>query len=568
MQENYQGFLFTKKAPSTYSWIGGSSGPNDYPTLYGIRILKNGTEVFKQTDIATTQDWTLESFNFEGNPAFEINSTTTFSFELRAYCRVGNGASTSVWDIDEFSVEGCCGSTNEIDLELTKMANVSEAANGDLVTYTISVINQGPGDATGVSVSDVLPAGVSYSSSSPSKGTFTSGSTSLGSIEVSVGSSTDDAEENVSSGNVNHTSSDLELTQESSTQLIGMRFQNLDIPAGVVITNAYIQFTVDEVADVATDLIIQAQDTDDATTFSTTNADISSRATTSANVPWSPPAWNTVGEAGSDQQTPDLSAIVQEIVNRGGWNAGNDMVFIVSGSGKRVAESYDGSTTAAPTLTVEYINGGVWNIGSLANGEIATLGIEVVIDDISNPITNFAQVQTANEDDIDSTPGNDMNNLADEDDEDDVTILPAMDGCNEVLVQYTGDCNDPEDSYPPSNVAGCIIASDLAPSAGASYASCAGEIVCFASLSTDLVFAMIATEAMEFNHLVGDFLYPVDISTAGGPSNDPTCPATFSFGIEIYKNAVLQETLNSSVPKDMLTTQSFSLSTPSNFDQW
>ena len=311
-----------------------------------------------------------------------------------------------------------------IDLELTKTANVTEAANGDLVTYTISVTNQGPGDATGVSVSDVLPAGVSYSSSSPSKGTFTSGSTSLGSIEVSVGSSTDDAEEKVSSGNVNLTSSDLEMTEESSTQLIGMRFQNLDIPAGAVITNAYIQFTVDEVANIATNLIIQGEDIDDAVTFSTTTNDISSRSTTTANVSWNPAAWNTVGEAGSNQQTPDLSPIVQEIVNRGGWNAGNDMVFIVSGSGKRVAESYNGSTTAAPKLTVEFINGGLWNIGSLANGETATLDIEVVIDDISSPITNFAQVETADQDDVDSTPGNDTNGTPDEDDEDDVTITP------------------------------------------------------------------------------------------------------------------------------------------------
>ena len=53
-------------------------------------------------------------------------------------------------------------------------------------------------------------------------------------------------------------------------------------------------------------------------------------------------------------RTEDLSSIVQEIVNRGGWSSGNDMAFIIEGSGKRVTKSYDGARHAAPLLHVEW----------------------------------------------------------------------------------------------------------------------------------------------------------------------------------------------------------------------
>jgi hypothetical protein len=60
-----------------------------------------------------------------------------------------------------------------------------------------------------------------------------------------------------------------------------------------------------------------------------------------------------VGEAGPDQQTPDLSAILQEIVDRDGWVTGGSVVLLVTGSGKRVVESFDGRSEAAPLLHVD-----------------------------------------------------------------------------------------------------------------------------------------------------------------------------------------------------------------------
>ncbi|HHC75283.1 MAG TPA: DUF11 domain-containing protein, partial [Thiothrix sp.] len=57
-----------------------------------------------------------------------------------------------------------------------KTASPTSATSGDTVVYTITISNSGPGDATGVEVSDQLPAGVSYTSDTPSQGTYNSSS--------------------------------------------------------------------------------------------------------------------------------------------------------------------------------------------------------------------------------------------------------------------------------------------------------------------------------------------------------------------------------------------------------
>ena len=60
------------------------------------------------------------------------------------------------------------------------------------------------------------------------------------------------------------------------------------------------------------------------------------------------------GERSERQRTADLSALIQEVIALPDWQAGNALVFIISGSGERDAESYDGDPTAAPRLYVEY----------------------------------------------------------------------------------------------------------------------------------------------------------------------------------------------------------------------
>lgn len=170
----------------------------------------------------------------------------------------------------------------------------------------------------------------------------------------------DDAEEGDDGpGFMDIDSSDLELTWDhddpSRAQTIGLRFANVDVPQWTPIVAAYIQFACDEPDKNRNpfDVTIFGEAADDAGPYENTDYNISSRDRTGTSVQWvGIPDWTVEHEAGENQRTPDLSAVVQEIVDRDGWTAGNAMALILEGEGTRTAESYDGASELAPTLVI------------------------------------------------------------------------------------------------------------------------------------------------------------------------------------------------------------------------
>ncbi|HBA88143.1 MAG TPA: hypothetical protein DCZ75_09220 [Geobacter sp.] len=176
-------------------------------------------------------------------------------------------------------------------------------------------------------------------------------------VTAQVTSGNDDVEERQSGGTMYNNSSDIELVYDTTTtgnQYVGLRFTGVNVPKGKTITNAYIQFTVDEVTTAATSLTVKGQAADNAATFTTATYNVSSRAKTAASVAWSPASWSTVDAAGTAQRTPDLKGIVQEIVNRTGWAQNNAMAFIVTGTGKRTARAYESAAAKAAKLVITY----------------------------------------------------------------------------------------------------------------------------------------------------------------------------------------------------------------------
>ncbi|MBN4061575.1 choice-of-anchor D domain-containing protein [Bacteroidales bacterium AH-315-I05] len=133
---------------------------------------------------------------------------------------------------------------------------------------------------------------------------------------------------------------------------IGFRFQKIAIPQGAVVTNAYLQLHADGTDSSPMTMIFQGEANDNALTFATVFSDMSSRTRTTASVNWNVPAWTF----NVNYQTPDVSLIVQEIVNRAGWAEGNSMVFFIesTGTGSRDVESFDGDAPNAPLLVIEY----------------------------------------------------------------------------------------------------------------------------------------------------------------------------------------------------------------------
>jgi len=143
------------------------------------------------------------------------------------------------------------------------------------------------------------------------------------------------------------------MTETFTFQKIGLRFQNIPIPSGATITGAYIQFTCKEpsVSIGPSDLTIRAQTTN-AAPFIEVDSNISQRPVTLASVNWQPDEWLLEDYAGPDEKTVDLSSIVQEVVDQGSWVAGNDLAFIIDGTGVREAENFTSGT--GPSLSITY----------------------------------------------------------------------------------------------------------------------------------------------------------------------------------------------------------------------
>jgi hypothetical protein len=177
-------------------------------------------------------------------------------------------------------------------------------------------------------------------------------------VDIPLAAGSDDAEQQAS-GSVNITSSDLDMMTDGSTvqAALGLRFVDIPMPRGATVDSAYIQFTADEAHPDTTSLTIQGQAADDAATFATTKSNVTSRSRTSAGVAWTPVPWVTTGAQGVDQRTPDLAPILQELVLRPGWASGNAVAFVVTGTGKRVARSFDATKGGTPVLHVVYTTG-------------------------------------------------------------------------------------------------------------------------------------------------------------------------------------------------------------------
>src|SRR5439155_8832414 len=85
-------------------------------------------------------------------------------------------------------------------------------------------------------------------------------------VERRVAASSDDAEEPASGGQINLTSPDLQLINDTADQLVGIRFPYLAVPRGATYTNTWIQFEATGAQTSATSLTIRAQAADNAGT--------------------------------------------------------------------------------------------------------------------------------------------------------------------------------------------------------------------------------------------------------------------------------------------------------------
>jgi outer membrane biosynthesis protein TonB len=173
-------------------------------------------------------------------------------------------------------------------------------------------------------------------------------------------------------------SSDLELGYDPShaEQLVGIRFTGLGVPAGARIAFAQVIFTADGGSDGLLHLTIEAERAPAAAGFAedetaVPSESLSSRDRTSASLRW------TLDEPWRGDEryaTPDLSAIVQEVVDLPGWGEDGSLVLLFAAEEpgttyRRAVSTAVGDADRAPQLRLDF---------ALPNG--ARAPIEVTID--------------------------------------------------------------------------------------------------------------------------------------------------------------------------------------------
>lgn len=130
-----------------------------------------------------------------------------------------------------------------------------------------------------------------------------------------------------------------------------VRFNNITIPNSATISSAYITFIASGTSAYQYYLKIYGVDEDDTADFS---SDPTGRTKTTAAVDWDQNGWSS----GTSYNTPSITSIVQEIVDRAGWSSGNDMGFFVQddGGSSHTVDMYDYQDSGEnhAVLTINY----------------------------------------------------------------------------------------------------------------------------------------------------------------------------------------------------------------------
>ncbi|MEZ6091142.1 MAG: hypothetical protein R3C05_24590 [Pirellulaceae bacterium] len=278
-----------------------------------------------------------------------------------------NGTAELVGAIGPTVVSQNFDNFEQADLSLTKVSNTPSPIVGQAVSFTVTVSNSGPNTATGVTVIDQLPTGITFGSAAPSQGTYNNqtGVWNVGSL-TNGGSAT--------------------------LQLSG----TLETPGPK--TN--------------TAQIASSNQTDP---DSTPNNNVSTE-DDQASITISPQLIDLSLTKGVDNASPDVGSEVTFTLTV--TNAGPS-----AATGVAVTDVLPGGLSfvrATPSQGNFSSAGGLWTVGDLTSSGSATLSLVARVTTAGTKI-NTAQVTSAGQPDADSTPNN--NNAA-EDDQASISLTP------------------------------------------------------------------------------------------------------------------------------------------------
>jgi uncharacterized repeat protein (TIGR01451 family) len=347
------------------------------------------------------------------------------------------------------------------DLQITKAVSNATPNVGDTVTFTVTLTNSGPDAATTVTVQDLLPAGLTLVSATPSQGTYnsTTGAWAVGTVtatapqtltlQATVASplaqtntasiSHSDQFDPIAS---NNTASATETPQQADLQM-SKTVSNFTPNVGQDIT--YTVTVTDNGPDPATNVTVQDalpagvtfvsaapagsyNPTTGVWTVGTVNPGVPQTLTITATVTSPSPAANTAAISHSDQFDPDptnnrataptdpqqADLALAKAVSNPRPNVGDTVTFTVTLTDNGPADATGVQVTDLLPSGLTLVNSnasqgsyaadtGLWTVGSVAKGAQATLTLQAKV---VSPAAETNTATISNADQFDPNTGN------------------------------------------------------------------------------------------------------------------------------------------------------------------
>ncbi|MBD2043102.1 DUF11 domain-containing protein [Microcoleus sp. FACHB-672] len=464
-----------------------NTGPSTATNVAITDQIPAGLTFISATPSQGTYDNTIGLWTV-GTVANGSSVTLTISATVNTTNPITNTATISASDQPDPDTTDNTGTVTvpqqQADLSVAKTVDNPNPGIGQNITYTVTLINTGPANATGVQVTDQIPAGLTFVSVTPSQGTYdnTTGLWNVGNVangadatlritatvnttnvtntaQVSASDQTDpDPTDNTGTVTVPTQGADLSLgkTVDNANPSVGRNLtytvtlsntgpaaatgvQVTDqLPAGLTFVSATPSqgtynnttglWTVGNLANGAgATLRITA-------TVNTTNPITNSAQVTASDQPDPDSTAGNSNPSEDDQASVSISQPVADLslaktVDNANPSVGQTIAYTVTlrntgpanATGVQVTDRIPTGLTfvsATPSQGTYDNTTGLWTVGNVANGAAVTLTIQATLNTVG-VVTNTAAITAAEQSDPDSTPGN---NAPGEDDQASVSV--------------------------------------------------------------------------------------------------------------------------------------------------
>jgi len=256
------------------------------------------------------------------------------------------------WPLTSWDAVGNDYTTADVTSIVSEITNQSDWCGGN----ALSVFIKGSGNRFAKSVeanpTEAPTLQIVYAPESVPTGGYCSNS----SLVIAAADGVDDAVENTNDGQLALSNDYLSTNRgEGSTDphVIGLRFRGLQLPPGASITSATIEMTAAADMPDATNVAISVQSSSDAGPYLLSDASSNIQARSYGTpVNWQQPGGSVIGD---NLFSSDVTSLIDETINRAGWQAGNSIAFKMEAtSGSLDIMSRDGDESSSPRLIVYY----------------------------------------------------------------------------------------------------------------------------------------------------------------------------------------------------------------------